>query len=232
MSEPLISCIVPVYNGERYLREALDSILAQTYPVLEIIVVDDGSSDGTADVVRSYSDSVRYLWQPRNGPAAARNLGSGAVQGEFVAFLDADDRWHPEKLMRQMARFQARVELSISVAHIQNFWTPELVERMQSQKPGRLAPLPGYVTQTLLTRRATFEAVGPFDAKFQHAGELDWFLRAIAQGEVIELLADVLVYRRLHRHNYSRLSTAASLDEHLTVIKATLNRRRQQGDLP
>jgi len=232
MSEAPISCIIPVYNGERYLREALDSILAQTYPVLEIIVVDDGSSDGTADVVRSYGDSVRYLWQPRNGPVVARNLGLGAVQGEFVAFLDADDYWHPEKLSHQMARFRAREELSVSVTHVQNFWSPELVDGMQSQSSGRLDPLPGYVTQTLLARRATFDAVGSFDATRKHASELDWFLRAIAQGEVIELLADVLVHRRLHRHNYSRLSAATSRDQHLKVIKASLDRRRQQGDLP
>jgi len=232
MTEPLISCIVPVYNGQRYLREALDSILVQTHPVLEIVVVDDGSTDGTADVVRSYGDSVRYLWQPRSGPVVARNLGLGVVQGEFVAFLDADDRWHPEKLSRQVVRFRARPELSASVTHVLNFWSPELAESMQSQSPGRLAPIPGYVTQTLLARRAIFDTVGSFDATLKHASELNWYLRAIAQGEVIELLADVLVYRRLHRHNFSRLSAAASRDQHLKVIKASLDRRRREGDLP
>lgn len=111
----LISCIVPVFNGERYVSETLDSILAQTYRPLELIVADDGSTDGTAAVVARYGEPVRYLWQSNQGPAAARNLGVSAAQGEFVAFLDADDLWHPEKLTRQMARFHARPELSLSV---------------------------------------------------------------------------------------------------------------------
>jgi len=100
MQSPLISCIVPVYNGERYLKEALDSILVQTHCPLEIIVADDGSTDGTASVVAGYGEGVKHLWQPNAGETAARNMGLSAAQGEFVAFLDADDLWHPEKLAR------------------------------------------------------------------------------------------------------------------------------------
>jgi glycosyltransferase involved in cell wall biosynthesis len=103
MTAPLISCVVPVFNGERYLGEALDSILAQTYRPLELLVVDDGSTDGTAALVTRYRDQIRPLFQPNAGQAAARNLGLSVARGEFVAFLDADDLWHPEKLARQMA---------------------------------------------------------------------------------------------------------------------------------
>ena len=110
MKNSLISCIVPVYNGERYLGEALDSILAQTYRPLEIIVVDDGSTDGTAEVVAIYGDQVRYLKQVNGGPAATRNLGLSSSNGEFVAFLDQDDLCHPEKLERLMERFKTRPE--------------------------------------------------------------------------------------------------------------------------
>ena len=97
MKESLISCIVPVYNGERYLGETVDSILAQTYQPLETIVVDDGSTDGTATVAASYGQRVRYFWHANQGTAAARNLGLNATEDEFVAFLDADDLWRPEK---------------------------------------------------------------------------------------------------------------------------------------
>ena len=103
MTAPLISCVVPVFNGERYLGEALDSILAQTYRPLELLVVDDGSTDGAAALVTRYRDQTRPLFQPNAGQAAARNLGLSVARGEFVAFLDADDLWHPEKLARQMA---------------------------------------------------------------------------------------------------------------------------------
>src|SRR5438093_12571348 len=108
MKQSMISCVVPVFNGERYLAEALESILEQSYRPLEIIVADDGSTDGTRAVVAHYGTQVRYLWQPNSGPAAARNLGLSAARGEFVAFLDADELGHPEKLERQMARFAAR----------------------------------------------------------------------------------------------------------------------------
>ena len=89
MSQPLISCIVAVFNGERYLKEALDSILAQTYRPLEILVVDDGSTDRTPEIVSEYSDTVRYFWQSNAGPGAARNAGLKLAKGEFIAFLDA-----------------------------------------------------------------------------------------------------------------------------------------------
>ena len=93
MKPPLISCIVPVYNGERYLRQALDSILTQTYRPLEIIVADDGSTDGTAAVVTRYGDQIHYIRQDNSGAPAVRNLGLRVAHGEFVAFLDADDLW-------------------------------------------------------------------------------------------------------------------------------------------
>src|SRR5690242_4967891 len=98
MHGPTVTCIVPVFNGERYLGEALDSIFAQGHQPLEVLVVDDGSTDGSAAVAKSYGDRVRYFFQPNAGPAAARNLGLEAARGEFIAFLDADDLWHRDKL--------------------------------------------------------------------------------------------------------------------------------------
>jgi len=128
MSQPLISCIVAVFNGERYLKEALDSILAQTYRPLEILVVDDGSTDRTTEIVSEYSDTVRYFWQSNAGPGAARNAGIKLAKGEFIAFLDADDLWHKKKLTRQISSFKARPDLEMCVTHAQNFWVPELKE--------------------------------------------------------------------------------------------------------
>src|SRR5688572_18418487 len=98
MSDPLIICIVPSFNSSRYLSEALDSILAQTYRPLEVIVADDGSTDATAAIVGAYGDRIRFVKQVTAGPASTRNLGLHSAAGEFVAFLDADDLWHREKL--------------------------------------------------------------------------------------------------------------------------------------
>jgi glycosyltransferase involved in cell wall biosynthesis len=228
MKMPLISCIVPVFNGERYLGEALDSILAQTYRPLEVIVVDDGSTDGTAGVVARYGGRVAYLFQPNAGHAAARNLGLGAARGEFVAFLDADDLWHPEKLARQMARFHARPELDLCVTHVRNFWIPELAdgrERHRGRRHGQA--LPGYSTVTLLTRRALFESMGRFDPTLRHGDDTEWFLRAADRGAVRELLPDVLVYRRLHHANRSRGLASESRDEYVHILKTRLDDRRR-----
>ena len=101
---PLISCIVAVYNGDPYLAEALESIHAQTYRPIEVLVVDDGSTDGTPGVIARHGDRVRALHQANAGPAAARNLGLREARGEFIAFLDADNLWAPTKLERQYHR--------------------------------------------------------------------------------------------------------------------------------
>ena len=229
MESALISCIVPVYNGERYIKEAVDSILAQTYRPLEIIVVDDGSNDKTAEIVSAYGNRLRYSHQLNAGPAAARNLGLNTAAGDFVAFLDADDLWHREKLERQMVRFKARAELDLCVTHVQNFWIAELADeeaRFRDHPFSR--PLPGYAPQTLMARRLLFERVGQFDTTLRAAEDTDWFLRAAEYGVVMELLPEVLVCRRLHHANLSR--SAAASNAMLKVIKSSLNRRRISGD--
>jgi len=232
VSGPLISCVVPVFNGERYLKEALDTILAQTYRPLEIIVADDGSTDGTAAVVAGYGASVRYLSQPNAGPAAARNLGLGTTRGAFVAFLDADDLWHPEKLARQMTRFAARPDLDLGVTHACNFWIPELRERAARYRdhPRMAGSLPGYSPVTLLARRTVFDAVGGFDVTLPVGEDTDWFLRAAEHAAVMELLPDVLVYRRLHHTNMGWRALPRNSRERevfVRVIKASLDRRRR-----
>jgi glycosyltransferase involved in cell wall biosynthesis len=223
----LISCIVPVFNGERYLKEALDSILAQTYRPIEIIVVDDGSTDGTPAVVATYGAKVRYLFQLNEGPAAARNIGLNTAQGAFVAFLDHDDLWHPEKLARQMARFQARPELDVCVTHVRHFWIPELIEEEKRVRGDwSTKARPGYCPGTLLARRTAFDTVGQLNPGLWHCNTSDWFLRAAAQGVVVELLPELLTYHRLHHTNLSRLGASAGREEYLQLVKASLDRRR------
>ncbi len=229
MNPALISCIVPVFNGERYLQEALDSIYQQTYRPVEVIVVDDGSTDGTPAVVAAHGKDIRYLWQPNAGPAAARNLGLQAAQGELIAFLDADDLWHPEKLARQMARFQARPGLDLCVTHLQNFWIAELSEEEARSCGHRLAKaLPGYVTVTMLARRSLFERAGFFDTALPQCEDTEWVLRAMDCGAVTELLPDVLTHRRVHHGNLTRSLTAATRNDYLVrMVKAHLERRRR-----
>jgi glycosyltransferase involved in cell wall biosynthesis len=227
MNSTLISCIIPVYNGEKYLGEAIESILRQSYRPIEIIIADDGSTDGTASIAAGYGKRVRYLRQPNAGTAAARNLGTSAAEGEFVAFLDADDVWPSDKLDRQIERFRARPELDICIAHVQNFWIPELIEEEKQFRDHRISKaLPGYVTGTLLARRDCFNSVGHFNTAIAHADDTEWFLRASERGTAMELLPDVLLYRRLHYTNLSRVKASNSRDQYLQILKTALDRRR------
>ena len=222
VASSLISCIVPVFNGERYLRAALDSMPAQTYRPLEIIVADDGSTDGTTAVAASYGEQIFYLRQANVGPAAARNLGLSVARGEFVAFLDADDLWYPKKLARQMDRFEARQELDLCMTFVQNFWTPELQAAAQLRNHQLMQPLPGYPLQTLMAKRALFDTVGQFNPQLRIGDDTDWFLRAAEQRAIMELLPEVLVYRRFHHTNLTRVR----LSERVHIFKASLDRRR------
>jgi glycosyltransferase involved in cell wall biosynthesis len=230
VTDPLVTCIVPVHNGARYLGEALESILAQTYRPLDVIVVDDGSTDATPTVAAHYVPPARYVRQAHAGVASARNRGLNEARGDYVAFLDADDRWHPEKLARQMARFAARPELDLSVTGGQNFWMPGLAEvDERSRDPRYTEPWPGYGSPvTLLARRAVFDRVGPFDTRFTVSEDRDWFIRAAEIGLVSELLTEVLVYRRLHGANLSDpITPAVAAQVHLRLAKASLDRRRR-----
>jgi len=208
VTSALISCIVPVFNGARYLGETLDSILAQTYRPLDIIVVDDGSTDETATTTSGYGRRVQYLWQANQGEASARNRGLCAAQSELVAFVDADDLWHPEKLARQMNRFDERPELDLCFTCFQNFWVPELAEEERRYRRSSLSrPQSGWSTSTLLARRSVFDRFGNFvDDGSQTPGSEStiWFLRAVEGGAVIETLPDILMYRRFHTANVSR----------------------------
>jgi len=110
---PRVSVIIPAYNAERYLGEALDSVMAQTWRDIEVVVVDDGSTDGTQEIVRGYGPPVRLLEQANAGPAAARNRGVREAEGELVAFLDSDDLWLPEKLALQVPLFDAEGRVAL-----------------------------------------------------------------------------------------------------------------------
>jgi glycosyltransferase involved in cell wall biosynthesis len=235
MDKPTISCIVPVYNGERFLAEALESILGQTYQNLEVIVVDDGSTDGTESVARQFRRRIRHHRQANAGAPAARDEGIRISTGDMVAFLDADDLWHPEKLDRQWARFDARPELDLCFTHVQHFWEAEMEEQAKRFQNHRLSQiLPSYLTQALLVRRALFHKIGTFDTGLKFADAMDWFLRAVHEGIIMELLPEVLWYRRIHRANASMESdthqmTTQMQEALLKVTRDSLLRRRAES---
>ena len=153
----LVSVIIPAHNSAAFIEETLDSILAQPHRPLEILVVDDGSTDLTPQIVSGYAPEVRLIRQPQSGHPAARNTGIRAARGEFLAFLDHDDLWTPFKLALQFAAFYKDPELDLVFGHMQNFFSPELSEQERNKVAVPLHPLPGLLQGAMLARRASFD---------------------------------------------------------------------------
>jgi glycosyltransferase involved in cell wall biosynthesis len=226
---PLVSVVIPVLNGERFLAAAIRSVLNQTYRPLEVIVVDDGSSDRSAAVARSFA-GVRVIEQQHAGPGAARNRGVAAAAGELLAFLDADDLMPADKLRVQVAHLRdhpaagcvlGRQEVFTETgdeprwAVLPGSWRerhPELLER------GSLQPL------SLVARRSVVDAVGDFSSEFGE--DVDWLCRIWGAGVRVDIIDAVVVRRRVHGANLthdtgaSRLAMFRALKRHAERSRA------------
>ena len=226
MAGPLISCIVPTHHSERYLDSALASIRAQSWREVEIVVADDDSAPVSRSVTRAIADryGARSEAQARGGPAAARNVGLRCASGSFVAFLDADDLWTPEKLTRQMAWLSADPNRLICTTQIQTF--SETDEKGRPILATAAQPVPGLLMTTLLARREAFELVGPLNPKLWFSDSADWFLRARDHGLSPHQLDAALTLHRRHETQLSRCRNAAASHEFLGLIKAHLDRQR------
>jgi glycosyltransferase involved in cell wall biosynthesis len=220
-----VSCIVTAHNSKRWLADAIDSVLAQTYPHREVVVVDDGSADGTLDVARTYEPAVRVIETTDVGSAGARNAGLAESAGNVIAFLDADDRWRPGKVARQVERFEERPELAVCTGMVETFWDGNVIEEERRARD-RGKQLPGWTWSAMAVRRELFDRVGPLAADHRHADATEWLLRVRAAGLATELLPDVLVDRRLHEDNLSWRQRAESLDEYLDLLLASVRERR------
>ena len=193
---PLVSVIVAAFDAERYLAETLDSIVAQDHPALEIVLVDDGSTDNTPEITQSYGDAVRYFAQPNRGLGAAQNQGLALATGDFVSFLDADDLWLPEKTRVQLAAIVARPDVDVVFAHVEQFATSPSSGGAPPQIPDELRIMPGYSTGTMLISRATFDRVGPFSETVTIGPFIEWYLRAQDLGLRAHVMDEVLMRRR------------------------------------
>lgn len=199
-----VSVVITVRNGERYLSAAVTSILEQSTPPAEIVVVDDGSTDDTVGVLTGFGDAVRLVRQSARGAAAGRNRGIAASSGDVLAFLDADDLWTPHSLARRLARLVEADAPDGVFGRTTQFVSPDLPElearHLRVGAETVSAPLLG----ALVIRREVAERVGPFDESLPSAEGVDWVTRARDAGVRLATIDDVVLRRRLHATNTGR----------------------------
>ncbi len=229
--KPLVSVMIGAYNADPYLGEAIESVFSQDYEPLELIVVDDGSTDGTADVARSF-DRVKVICQENGGNGAARNRAVENASGDLYAFLDADDRFTPGKLSLQKAALDADPGLDMVFGHVREFLSPELDEETRaSLRPPAPEPMPWTAPNLMLIRRESFQRVGPFTTSVRVGVTVDWFARAAEAGLRYTILPEVVLERRLHTQN-NGLRESASRSQYLEVIRQAMERRRAAAEEP
>jgi glycosyltransferase involved in cell wall biosynthesis len=220
-----VSAIVPAFNGERYLEEALRSAIGQSLPPFEVIVIDDGSTDRTAEIAESIGEPVCCIRQANTGVAGARNRGLSVARGEFIAFLDHDDVWPPEKLEIQAAAMRANPDVGIVSGRMRVFGGA-LPGRSWSAEGRREAPAGAHLTAALI-RRSVFDRTGPLDERIGHAADdLEFFVRARDLGVERLMLEDVTLLYRWHGQNTSTDIDSAAAGQ-LEAVKQSLDRRRR-----
>lgn len=201
--QPLVSVIIPVYNREKFLAAAIDSVFAQTYRPIQVIIVDDGSTDRSGAIARSYAE-VEYIYQENQGVSVARNTGVDAAQGEFIAFLDSDDLWLPHKLEIQINYMLDHPEVDITSTKIENFIEagteiPSWFDFEESAKQVKK-----YIfVQTMVMRKAIFLKVGYFLPDLRTCEDTEWTWRSRESKVSINKILEIYTLRRLHGKNLS-----------------------------
>jgi glycosyltransferase involved in cell wall biosynthesis len=226
MSNPLVSVIIAVKDGERFLAEAINSVLEQDYRPLEIIVVDDHSVDRSREIANSF-EQVRVISHIDHGPAAARNVGIDAANGEFLAFLSYDDLWMPNKLSIQMSYMVEHPEIQYTIARVKFFAQPGL-----RIPPGFRTGLlegdhVGRIPETLVARRSVFDVVGRFDVGLLVSEDVDWFARAKDNNVEMAIMPEVLLRKRVHDANLSLVAVEACHRNLLQALRHSVVRQRK-----
>jgi glycosyltransferase involved in cell wall biosynthesis len=215
-----VGVAIPAYNAERWLAQAIDSLLAQTAPPGDILVVDDGSTDATVAVAERFATPVRVVSQPNAGIGAARNRAVELVRGEIVGFLDADDMYTPSSIAVRLEVLAEDPRVDVVFGHERRF------AELSDGAPVPIGPLrPSPIPGSMLVRRSALQRVGPFPTGVRVAEGLDWLLRARERSVQDVTVVDQVLWRRVHGQNNS-VRHRDSLGEFARTLKASLDRRR------
>lgn len=232
----MVSVIIPSFNHARYLRECVDSVLAQDHPLLEVIVVDDGSTDASLDILRSYGSRIRLLQQQGGRQARARNLALGVARGEFIAFLDSDDRYRPGRLSAAVAAFHAQPQAALvwadhvlideqGVAQREVRWTPREPDFRRELIAGN--PI---CNATATVRRSVLDEIGGFDERVPRVCDGAAWYQIAARGHAFVHLPQHVLDYRLHGGNDSARFAPMTHDRD-TALLAAAQAYLQQGVL-
>ena len=225
-----VSVIVPCHDAARYIDEALASVAAQGVPDLEVLVIDDGSTDDSAAVAARHGGAVRVHSQPNAGAAAARNRGLELARGALVAFLDADDVWTPNSLGDRLAALDAEPDAGYAAGLVQQFVSPDFPAESRSHLAEFVEVSAGRVAGGMLVRRSVIESVGHFDAAYRSGEVIDWVARADAAGVRAALVPRVVLRRRIHAANSTRRNARLPGD-YLRMLRSSIARQRPATDV-
>lgn len=231
VNSPLVSVVVPVYNGERFVGECLDSLSAQTYRPLEIIIADDGSTDRSAEIAEQHTALPIVLREPHRCAPAVRNAGIRRATGEYVAFCDVDDLWTTDKIQKQVAIFEAQQEVGFVFTDYAR--VDAKGENLRYRKVGRLEKAfnksdqfaslvlrNSVPTSTVMLRRSLFERIGFFDETMRIADDWDLWIRVAKSGTRMHRINEVLMHYRLHGQNISSKIETIHRDRLQVLTKA------------
>ncbi|MDS3861157.1 glycosyltransferase [Thermosynechococcaceae cyanobacterium BACA0444] len=221
----MISVVMVVKNGEPYLSEAIDSIVTQTYPVDEIILIDGNSTDRTAIIAQSY-DLVQYQLQREPGLAQAYNQGIESAEGEFIAFLSHDDRWLPQKLQLQIELMKREPNLGYTITNF-CYFTESAPEDAYSFKPSLLKQeLTGRIMETLVARKSVFKQVGLLSPSLAFANDVEWFIRAEQKNIPMKTIPQILLHKRVWSGNTATINAGVNSQELLNILRQHIQQKR------
>ena len=224
-----VSVILPVYNCERYIGESIESIISQTHRPHEIIVINDGSTDNTENIVKSYKQ-VHLINQKNAGVSAALNKGLELANGNFIAFLDSDDLWENKKLENQLQRLNEDKKLDMVFSKVRQFISSDLSPEDQKRYECPEKPMDGIHRSALVGRSESIKRVGTFSSDYTSEEFLDWFVRAKELGLKYSIMDQVFVMRRIHGNNLTLQKERKEKVDFPKILKLALDRRRQAGE--
>jgi glycosyltransferase involved in cell wall biosynthesis len=229
MKEPLISVIICVYNGEAYLSEAIECVHQQDYSNIELIVVNDGSTDATPEIAKSHRQAKLISHEINRGLPAARNTGIQAAKGDYIAFLDADDLWMPNKISTQVRFHQENQDYKYSFTRERFFFEDGAEQPNWTKKPVFQEDHIAYCAGSMLFDAVLFKTVGQFNPEFRNGDTTEWIFRAKDQGYLGGRIEEVLLLRRIHKNNLSSLIKEENKSL-LKAVKASINRQIKLND--